>query len=320
MANKCLRCKLTVYATERFPGMDTCWHKNCFKCSNERCGTLLNLKTYVSFGDKIFCKNHMPAPRATLVTKNVAQKANFGDKTGGTTSKDVKTPTKEADAKSTPAQAEQRARSSSTLKGDEVSVSDNDMKAIIERGANCKRCGIQVVGIATVAAGNVFHEACFACIKCTKPILPGHSFTCEGADGDPTCADCVPSVKCTACNKQIVSEYLVTGYGGNLHSQCHVCCVCKSVFGTEEYIVTDGKAYCKKDNPVAQLSDCAACGKAVDEGVEALDKMWHQSAFSVRSARRRLPIALWKRTAPFSARKTTAASIASSATRAMTLC
>merc|ERR1712146_254081 len=58
----CPVCDKAVYATEKLIVSDTfaskVLHKTCFKCAE--CASQLNMRTYVSVGDKYYCKPHKP--------------------------------------------------------------------------------------------------------------------------------------------------------------------------------------------------------------------------------------------------------------------
>ena len=63
-AQKCQRCGKTVYATEAInvPENNTVWHRGCFKCCDESCGITLIGPNYIAYGNKVYCKRHVPKP------------------------------------------------------------------------------------------------------------------------------------------------------------------------------------------------------------------------------------------------------------------
>ena len=73
----CQRCGKTVYAAEETKSSGFTWHTACFKCMGpsdhgaEFCGITLNLKSVNAFEGKIYCKTHVPRPKATQVADSV---------------------------------------------------------------------------------------------------------------------------------------------------------------------------------------------------------------------------------------------------------
>jgi len=72
--NGCASCGKTVYPIEEIRAMDQTFHKGCFRCQEEGCGILLNLKTFKGSGGKIYCVKHTPTvkPTAVPVSGNLA--------------------------------------------------------------------------------------------------------------------------------------------------------------------------------------------------------------------------------------------------------
>jgi len=66
--NACTVCGKSVYSLEELKTNDQLYHKNCFKCSEEGCGLVLNLKTFKAVGSKVFCTKHAPVNKPTQTT------------------------------------------------------------------------------------------------------------------------------------------------------------------------------------------------------------------------------------------------------------
>jgi Ca2+-binding EF-hand superfamily protein len=61
----CSVCGKTVYAIEAIQAMDTIFHKGCFRCQEDGCGLVLNLKTFKGNQGKIYCTKHAPSHKPT---------------------------------------------------------------------------------------------------------------------------------------------------------------------------------------------------------------------------------------------------------------
>jgi len=61
----CASCGKTVYPIEEIRAMEQTFHKGCFRCQEEGCGILLNLKTFKGTSGKIYCSKHVPSSKPT---------------------------------------------------------------------------------------------------------------------------------------------------------------------------------------------------------------------------------------------------------------
>lgn len=69
----CGKCAKTVYPEETIEGAGKKWHKGlCFRCHYDGgCSITLDLKNFFAFEGKVYCKNHVPKPKATTVADDV---------------------------------------------------------------------------------------------------------------------------------------------------------------------------------------------------------------------------------------------------------
>ena len=63
------RCDKTVYSNEAVKVAGGDWHSGCVRCKECQCS--LNVKTAVAHQGDVFCKVHIPKPKATTVADSV---------------------------------------------------------------------------------------------------------------------------------------------------------------------------------------------------------------------------------------------------------
>ena len=78
MSKKCAACTKTVYQVEEVKAAGVVYHKNCFRCQHQGCGTPLNLKNFKAHQNKVYCQVHYPEDhqrvKATQVTDSLGTK------------------------------------------------------------------------------------------------------------------------------------------------------------------------------------------------------------------------------------------------------
>ena len=77
-SKKCAKCTKTVYPVEQINAAGVVFHKNCFRCFGEGCGTTLSIKNFKAFENKVYCAIHYPGDhqkiKATQVTDSISTK------------------------------------------------------------------------------------------------------------------------------------------------------------------------------------------------------------------------------------------------------
>ena len=68
----CNKCGKTVYPTEKIEAAGGAFHKGCFKCNEDTCGTGLTLKTFKAHAGQIYCAKHVPAPKSTAIADSMS--------------------------------------------------------------------------------------------------------------------------------------------------------------------------------------------------------------------------------------------------------
>ncbi|KAI0981129.1 hypothetical protein GJ496_010452 [Pomphorhynchus laevis] len=93
-----------------------------------------------------------------------------------------------------------------------------------------------------------FHQNCFTCSKCSKPIEDSSGFFPVN-DDELWCIECYREngPKCPQCSKSFEAEEEVLDYDGKeYHVNCFKCEKCNAVIGSDPFYLTDGKICCKK--------------------------------------------------------------------------
>eukprot|EP00053_Salpingoeca_punica_P013736 m.124405 g.124405 ORF g.124405 m.124405 type:complete len:667 (+) comp16289_c0_seq1:83-2083(+) len=152
-------------------------------------------------------------------------------------------------------------------------------------GKRCAKCNESLTGKVIVALGKEYHEACFLCSECTKPIAGSGGFVIKGDAF--VCADCSRAKnQCSSCGLAIAANALRDVQGLRLHADCVKCHTCKIQLSESTAQVFNKKLYCAthlekaQNERVDQTQGCALCSRPITEqAVLALNKQWHRSCF-----------------------------------------
>ena len=111
----------------------------------------------------------------------------------------------------------------------------------------CGKCGDVMMGDGvTTGSGVAYHEHCFTCQACSKPILPDTPFAeRSGKVYHPTCAPGAVggSTKCTGCGQVLTGKFVRTSDQSPWHRECFVCTTCKKDLSAG-YAMRSDKPYC----------------------------------------------------------------------------
>jgi len=158
--------------------------------------------------------------------------------------------------------------------------------------------------------GVSYHDFCFNCQKCRKPVGDEKFCTHEGHIYCQSDYDSLFGVKCGECGEVIDGQMVesplhATGY---LHPRCLKCALCGRAIGGDEYFPNDkGIPYCTKDckhkaasmppppafarpapqkpySPVVikvKNDKCSACGKDCYnlDKMDIMNRLWHKKCF-----------------------------------------
>ncbi|MCI4387916.1 hypothetical protein PGIGA_G00079510 [Pangasianodon gigas] len=135
--------------------------------------------------------------------------------------------------------------------------------------------------------GNVFHDDCFTCYKCKKPI-GSESFITKNEN--VYCSNCHESKfakNCTACKKPITAGG-VNYQDQPWHSECLVCVVCVKPLAGTRFTSHEQKLYCVDCYKTNVAKKCSGCqnpitgfGKATNV-VNYEGGTWHDYCFTCK--------------------------------------
>lgn len=131
-----------------------------------------------------------------------------------------------------------------------------------------------------------WHEMCFKCDMCRKPLRSDGKFTFY--KDQILCIDCYTNnfqKMCEGCGHVIESGSARLEYdGGYWHEECFKCVVCQEAIGTSAFVPKDGVFYCPNCYQNQHSKRCAECGEPLSEGgVLYNDQTWHKDCFSCYS-------------------------------------
>ncbi|XP_058649308.1 transforming growth factor beta-1-induced transcript 1 protein-like isoform X2 [Onychostoma macrolepis] len=88
---------------------------------------------------------------------------------------------------------------------------------------------------------------------------------------------------CSACQKPVVGQKMVTALDKNWHPECFSCVKCSSTFGDEGFHDREGKQYCQKCFLALFASRCQGCSQPIMKNyISALSVLWHPQCFVCR--------------------------------------
>jgi len=184
------------------------WHTKCFKCT--LCYTPLD-KDFVNRKGFPYCKRCNEEPPAHAMS-SLSIKADSEKKKQETQQKN---------------QANQQLYSN------------------IQKGkVFCAECGQMIAGTTISFGESLFHEDCFCCSKCGKPVAQSGFKTVDGAAVCPTCTGGSNSGGgfCAGCGQKLVGQF-ISAMGQKWHKNCFVCSSCQQPFAGG-YAEKNGMPYC----------------------------------------------------------------------------
>lgn len=119
----------------------------------------------------------------------------------------------------------------------------------------CARCGREIIqssatGKSTLKAlGKYYHEECFVCQDCSKPLKPKF-FPYRKNESDEPVLLCQydyfrrHDLLCKVCDKPLRGLYY-TAFGGRYDEEHFSCTICKTPCGVKKCFIYDDKLYCK---------------------------------------------------------------------------
>uniref|UniRef100_A0A4W5LBT9 Four and a half LIM domains 3 n=1 Tax=Hucho hucho TaxID=62062 RepID=A0A4W5LBT9_9TELE len=144
----------------------------------------------------------------------------------------------------------------------------------------CQECKELIAHNKLEYGGSAWHEDCFVCHGCEKPI-GGQSFI-----PDKDVYYCVPcyegrfAPRCSHCKK--VNQGGVSYKDETWHKECLVCTGCKSPLAGQPFTSQGDTPYCVKCFSSLYAQKCASCNSPITghgKYVSFQDRQWHQPCF-----------------------------------------
>ena len=124
----------------------------------------------------------------------------------------------------------------------------------------CARCGKHISGRYIQALGRSWHESCFRCAGCSRPIGERQLLTYQGQPYHSQCYHARFSPRCAACGQPIIGRR-IEALGKQWHPEHFVCAHCGKPFAGGVFYERNGLAYCERDYHHLFSPRCAICGQ-----------------------------------------------------------
>uniref|UniRef100_UPI00358E5764 four and a half LIM domains protein 2-like n=1 Tax=Myxine glutinosa TaxID=7769 RepID=UPI00358E5764 len=131
--------------------------------------------------------------------------------------------------------------------------------------------------------GQVWHNECFLCQKCNRPIGTQSFFPREDGNYCNSCYEAHVAMRCAHCKKPI-TEAGVRYRNEPWHRECFVCQNCHKALSGEKFATQENLPYCTECHTQLFAKRCHGCGKPIagpanTKYVTFEDKEWHSDCF-----------------------------------------
>ncbi|KAK0148205.1 Four and a half LIM domains protein 1 [Merluccius polli] len=129
--------------------------------------------------------------------------------------------------------------------------------------------------------GRFWHESCFRCAKCYKPLAKEPFNTKDERVLCGKCCSKEDSPRCHGCYKAIAAGTESVEYKGNSwHDECFTCSQCKRPIGSQSFLSKGSDIYCTPCHDKKFAKHCAACKQPITSGgVSYQEEPWHSHCF-----------------------------------------
>ncbi|KAM9005078.1 four and a half LIM domains protein 5 isoform X1 [Sarcophilus harrisii] len=131
--------------------------------------------------------------------------------------------------------------------------------------------------------GNVWHETCFVCQSCQKPIGTDPLISRESKNYCVPCFEKQFAPRCSGCQKVITTGGM-TYRDEPWHKECFLCTGCnKQLFG-ESFVSKDDHPYCQDCFASLYAQRCEGCTKPITalgspQYISFQERQWHSDCF-----------------------------------------
>ncbi|XP_029029695.1 four and a half LIM domains protein 1-like [Betta splendens] len=129
--------------------------------------------------------------------------------------------------------------------------------------------------------GRYWHEECFRCAKCYKPLAKEPFSTKDERILCGKCCSREDAPRCHGCYKPILAGTESVEYKGNSwHDECFTCCDCKRSIGSQSFLSKGTDVYCSPCHDKKFAKHCVSCKKPITSGgVNYQEQPWHGHCF-----------------------------------------
>ncbi|XP_012691238.1 four and a half LIM domains protein 1b [Clupea harengus] len=135
-----------------------------------------------------------------------------------------------------------------------------------------------------------WHEACFRCAKCYKPLAKESFSTKDDRIMCGKCSSREDAPRCHCCYKPILAGSENVDYKGNVwHEDCFTCYQCKQPIRSQSFMTKNDNVYCTHCHEKKFAKHCFSCKQAITTGgVNYQDQPWHSECFVCTKCRKPL--------------------------------
>jgi LIM domain-containing protein 2 len=131
--------------------------------------------------------------------------------------------------------------------------------------------------------GKQWHEQCFLCKECLKPITSSSFVPREEHIVCIPCYEQRYAQRCTKCN-QVISAGGVTYKSTSWHRECFTCTHCKKTLAGEKFTSHEDRPFCAECYGILFAKKCANCTKPITglgstKFVSFEERHWHSDCF-----------------------------------------
>lgn len=107
----------------------------------------------------------------------------------------------------------------------------------------CSCCRTPIVGRRVIAEGRKWHEKCFRCLCCSKPLLSSSFYEVNGFLFCKEHFRAQFASRCAGCSKPI-DQHAVVALNTKWHAECFKCHICSRQITDSEFSMHDGRLLC----------------------------------------------------------------------------
>ncbi|XP_072498982.1 four and a half LIM domains protein 5 isoform X2 [Notamacropus eugenii] len=131
--------------------------------------------------------------------------------------------------------------------------------------------------------GNEWHETCFVCQSCQKPIGTDPIVTRDNKNYCVPCFEKQFALHCKSC-KKVITTGGITYHDQPWHKDCFVCTGCKKKLFGESFVSKDNNPYCQDCFMNLYAQRCEACNKPITavgsaQYISFQGRQWHSDCF-----------------------------------------